>query len=160
FQMHKLSLRARVLTGVAAAISAMALGVVAAQPAAATTGNPVGFGFVAPQVAGFPTGAVFLAGGGAYNPSTGFVHAGGRFNCTASVNQGPLAGCQEHQGVRWDTDHLLSSTPFKCTANDTLKTATTGDDTVVVQADFYRAGDGNHESFSAQMIVSEHDLAP
>ena len=71
--MHKLSLRARVLTGVAAAISAMALGVVAAQPAAATTGIPVGFGFVAPQVAGFPTGAVFLAGGGAYDPSTGFV---------------------------------------------------------------------------------------
>ena len=31
---------------------------------------------------------------------------------------------------------------------------------MVLQADFYRAGDGNDESFTAQMIVSEQDLAP
>jgi hypothetical protein len=30
----------------------------------------------------------------------------------------------------------------------------------VLQADFYRAGDGNDESFTAQMIVSETDIAP
>jgi len=29
----------------------------------------------------------------------------------------------------------------------------------VLQADFYRAGDGIDESFTAQMIVSETDLA-
>ena len=29
----------------------------------------------------------------------------------------------------------------------------------MLQADFYRAGDANDESFSAQMIVSEHDIA-
>jgi hypothetical protein len=40
-----------------------------------------------------------------------------------------------------------------------LKSATTGPDTVVLQADFYRAGDGNDESFRAQMIVSAHDIA-
>ncbi len=27
-------------------------------------------------------------------------------------------------------------------------------------ADFYRAGDGNDESFTAQMIVSADDIAP
>jgi hypothetical protein len=30
----------------------------------------------------------------------------------------------------------------------------------VLQADFYRAGDGNDESFTAQMIVSAGDIAP
>jgi hypothetical protein len=41
-----------------------------------------------------------------------------------------------------------------------LKTAKTSDTTVVLQADFYRAGDGNEESFTAQMIVSATDIAP
>ena len=35
-----------------------------------------------------------------------------------------------------------------------------GDKTVVLQADFYRAGDGNDESFTGQMIVSATDIAP
>jgi hypothetical protein len=30
----------------------------------------------------------------------------------------------------------------------------------VLQADFYRAGDGIEESFTAQMIVSATDIAP
>ena len=29
----------------------------------------------------------------------------------------------------------------------------------MIQADFYRAGDANDESFSAQMIVSSRDIA-
>jgi hypothetical protein len=64
--------------------------------------------------------------------------------------------------VRWDTAAVLPSTTFKCTgaAGETLKTAHTGDKTVVLSADFYRQGDGNDESFTAQMIVSETDLAP
>jgi hypothetical protein len=33
-------------------------------------------------------------------------------------------------------------------------------DTVVLLAEFYRAGDGIDESFRAQMIVSSTDLAP
>jgi hypothetical protein len=50
---------------------------------------------------------------------------------------------------------------FKCTGSvgEAAKPATTGTDTVVVQADFYRAGDANDESFTAQMIVSTQDIA-
>jgi hypothetical protein len=50
---------------------------------------------------------------------------------------------------------------FKCTGalGEALKPAATDQDTVVLQADFYRAGDANDESFSAQMIVSTRDIA-
>jgi hypothetical protein len=73
----------------------------------------------------------------------------------------PLNGCLAGQGVRWDTEGLLASTGFKCTgaADEAKKTATTGDGTVVLQSDFYRAGDGIDESFRAQMIVSQNDIA-
>jgi hypothetical protein len=75
------------------------------------------------------------------------------------VSHAPL---RAGQGVRWDTAGLLASTTFKCTgaAAEPLKTATTDQDTVVLLADFYRAGDGNDESFTAQMIVSAGDIAP
>src|SRR5882762_5161118 len=63
--------------------------------------------------------------------------------------------CLKDEGVRWDTAALLDSTSFKCTAAATLEPATTNDHTVVLQADFYRAGDGNEESFTAMMIVSD-----
>jgi len=66
------------------------------------------------------------------------------------------------QGVRWDTAALLRSTAFKCTGSalEALKSASTSADTVVLHADFYRAGDGNDESFTANMIVSANDIAP
>jgi hypothetical protein len=138
--------------------------VVALAPAGSVAkGNTnTGFGFNAAEISGFPTGAVRLTGGGAFNLATGFVHSAGGFRCTADVGQGPLTGCLAGEGVRWDTAGLLASTSFKCTgaATEPLKTAATGDDTVVLLSDFYRAGDGNDESFTAQMIVSEHDLAP
>jgi hypothetical protein len=126
-----------------------------------------GFGFNG-TASGFPTGAVFLTGGGAYDPATAsnvvpidttFAHSGGGFRCTADVAQGPLSGCAAGEGVRWDTAQLLASTGFRCTATDALRPAATGDKTVVLLADFYRAGDGIDESFTAQMIVSENDLA-
>ena len=41
-----------------------------------------------------------------------------------------------------------------------MKTAVTGSGRAVLLADFYRAGDGIDESFTAQMIVSDTDLAP
>ena len=41
-----------------------------------------------------------------------------------------------------------------------VKTANTGDKTVVLLSDFYRQGDGNIESFTAKMIVSDSDLDP
>jgi hypothetical protein len=124
-------------------------------------GPMVGFGFAAPDISGFPTGSVALTGGGAFNAAAGSVHAGGGFSCTHDVEQLFLAGCLQGQGVRWDSDQLLPTTSFKCTgaAGEALKPATTGTDTVILQADFYRAGDANDESCSAQMIVSTRDIA-
>jgi len=132
-----------------------------------SAGSKHGFGFNG-AASGFPTGAVFLTGGGSYDPSTAsnaipsetFVHSGGGFRCTADVGQGPLKGCTAGEGVRWDTAQLLASTTFKCTGSDAAKPAATSDHAVVLLADFYRAGDGIDESFTAQMIVSETDIAP
>jgi hypothetical protein len=130
----------------------------------------VGFGFNG-TVSGFPTGEVFLTGGGAYNRTANFVDAAGGFKCLQDVLQGPLSTginpddsgpCRAGEGVRWDTAALLPSTTFKCTgaASEALKTAVTSDKTVVLQADFYRASNGNDESFTAKMIVSDGDIAP
>jgi len=132
---------------------------------AAIAQNPGGnnaFGFNASDISGFPTGAAQLTGGGAYNLATLFVHSAGGFRCTADINQGPLSGCQAGQGVRWDTVALRASTTFKCTgaAGETAKVANTSANTVVLVADFYRASDGIDESFTAQMIVSNQDIAP
>jgi hypothetical protein len=116
------------------------------------------FGFNSPNIAGFPTGAVELSGGGAYDLADNFVHSGGGFRCTATVGQGPLSGCLTGEGVRWDTRNVLPSTNFKCTAAEPAQTATTSDNTAVLLADFYRQGDGNDESFTALMIVSANSL--
>jgi hypothetical protein len=135
-----------------------------AQPATAS------FGFNG-TVSGFPTGAVAITGGGAYDLSTSFVNSAGGFRCLEDVLQGPLSTsnnptdpgpCLAGQGVRWDTAGLLTSTRFKCTGSvlEAAKTATTSSTTVVLLADFYRAGDGIDESFTAQMIVSQTDIAP
>jgi hypothetical protein len=127
----------------------------------------VGFGFNG-TVSGFPTGVVFLSGGGAFDRTSHDVHAGGGFSCLESVQQGPLSTsinpddpgpCLTDQGVRWDAAQLLDSTTFKCTGAAVPEPATTSDHEVVLQADFYRAGDGNEESFTAMMIVSDHDIS-
>ena len=129
----------------------------------------VGFGFNG-TVSGFPTGKVFLTGGGAYDRTANVVHSGGGFRCLEDVLQGPLntsinpddpGPCRAGEGVRWDTAALLPSTTFKCTGagTETLKTAVTSDKTVVLQADFYRASNGNEESFTAKIIVSDGDIA-
>ena len=133
-----------------------------------SAGGRAGFGFHG-TASGFPTGIVRLTGGGSFDPATASnvvptetsVHAGGGFDCTgATIAQGPLTGCADGEGVRWDTAQLLQSTMFKCTGADALKPAVTDDHTAVLRADFYRAGDGNDESFTAQMIVADRDLAP
>jgi hypothetical protein len=159
-----------------ACASALACGDASAPPAAAPTSRlavvqsgRVGFGFNG-TVSGFPTGAVRLTGGGSYAPATATnapdaettVSSAGGFDCIAGIAQGPLAGCAAGEGVRWDTVQLLASTTFKCTgaAGEAPKTAVTDANTVVLLADFYRAGDGIDESFTAQMIVSEDDIAP
>jgi hypothetical protein len=156
---HRITSSVRVVAGAfAIAMLVVALGA----SAASATPSKSGFGFNARGISGAPTGAVTLTGGGAYDPSTGFVRSAGGFRCTTTVGQGPLAGCQAGQGVRWDTDGLLPSTAFKCTgaAGEALKVATTDAETAVLHADFYRAGDGVDESFTANMIVASHDLAP
>jgi hypothetical protein len=122
------------------------------------------FGFNAPDVSGFSGGRkVELTGGGVYSLPA-FVHSGGGFRCLSDITTGPFNGCLTGQGVRWDTAMLLTAPPngFKCTgaATEILKTVQTGDKTVVLLADFYRQGDGDDESFTAQMIVSETDLDP
>ena len=152
----------------------LAVFVVAAPGVALAARHIFSLGFGSSIVSGFPTGRVFLSGGGSYDPSTAsndlentdtFIQAAGGFRCLEDVNQGPLSlngGCRAGQGVRWDTDHLLESTTFKCTgaATEPLKTATTSNTTAVMVSDFYRAGDGNIESFTAQVILSTEDLDP
>jgi hypothetical protein len=127
-----------------------------------------GFGFNG-TVSGFLTGKVFVSGGGTFDLASGFVRASGGFSCLLDVLQGPFnmpkngnGPCLMGQGVRWDTAQLLPNAPngFKCTGADAAKPAVTGDKLVVLLADFYRAGDANDESFTAQMIVSENDIAP
>ena len=143
-------------------LAVVALGLMVVVPTAAQAAGNTGFGFNARDIRGFPNGVASLTGGGAFDASTGFVHSAGGFSCLEDVLQGPLNGCLAGEGVRWDTVEVLPSTTFKCTgaAGEMLKTATTNDTTVVLQADFYRAGDGIDESFTAQMIVSSGDIAP
>src|SRR5262245_7405524 len=140
-----------------------------ATPLVARAQGHIGFGFNG-TVSGFPTGKVFLSGGGSYEPDSDshFVHAGGGFTCINAVRQGPLsmsinrnvpAPVLNNEGMRWDTAELLDSTPFKCTGSATPEPAVTSDTTVVLRADFYRAGNGNDESFTGKMIVSDHDIS-
>jgi hypothetical protein len=117
------------------------------------------FAFSARDIRGGPAGAVSLVGGGAFDSAGTFAHGGGGFRCTETVGQGPLAGCQAGDGVRWHTDTALVSTPFRC-ASDALKTGTAGADTAVFRGTFFRAGDGNTPSFTANVIVAGHDIAP
>jgi hypothetical protein len=153
---HTSGKRRWALLGLAAAALALAASALAASEGKA------GFGFNATGIGGFPTGSASLTGGGSYNPTTGFAKSGGGFRCTGDVRQGPLAGCLAGEGVRWDTVELRASTTFKCTgsAAELLKSAASDENTVVLLADFYRAGDGIDESFTAQMIVSADDIAP
>jgi hypothetical protein len=105
-------------------------------------------------------GKASLSGGGSFNLDRGSINGGGGFSCTEAITAGPLAGCEAGQGVRWHAEQLLASSGFKCIGSESLKTAFTGDGVVVIKANFYRAGDGNTESFSANMFVSDHDLNP
>jgi hypothetical protein len=138
------------------------------QPASlASRSSNQGFGFNG-VASGFPTGVVRLTGGGSFDvtsasntvPAETRVNSGGGFRCIDGVAQGPLNGCGDGEGVRWDTVQLLASTNFRCSPADAVKPAVSGNGRVVLLADFYRAGDGADESFTAQMIVSETDLAP
>jgi hypothetical protein len=114
------------------------------------------FGFNAQRISGFPSGAAFLTGGGAYNLERAFLKTGGGFRCLEDINQGPLNGCRAGEGIRWDAKdgriQLLESFTFKCTGavSEARKTVETDDNTVVMFA----------ESFTAHMFVSAVDEAP
>jgi hypothetical protein len=149
-----ISLRTRVLVGATAALAATALILVIGASAAIAAGPNTSFAFNARGVGG----AVALTGGGTFGSSTHPAHSGGGFSCTSPVSSGPLAGCQTGEGVRWDSETLLTGTNFKCVANEALKPVSTSADTVVLHADFYRAGDGIDESFNANMFVSTRDI--
>jgi hypothetical protein len=143
----------------AAAVPIVVLGA----SAAGAAGPNTSFAFNARDISGLtPTsGAVTLTGGGAFNfSSTHPAHSGGSFSCTSTVGgSGLLAGCQTGEGVRWDSDTLLPNQTFKCLATEPIaNNVSTSDDTVVLHADFYRAGDGTDESFQANMIVSARDI--
>ena len=146
------------LTVFAAAVPIVVLGA----SAAGAAGPNTSFGFNARDITGLnaTSGAVTLTGGGAFSSSTHPAHSGGTFSCTSPVSgSGFLAGCLTGQGVRWDSDTLVPNQTFKCVATEPVaNTVSTSDDTVVLHADFYRAGDGTHESFQANMIVSAHDI--
>jgi hypothetical protein len=145
---------------VATLVLVLAASAASASPLASTsTSSRGGFAFTARDVRGAPAGAVSFAGGGAFDGAGTFAHGGGAFTCTESVGQGPLVGCLAGQGVRWHTDTALPSSAFRC-AGDALKTATAADDTAVFRATFFRAGDGNAPSFTANVIVAGHDIAP
>lgn len=119
------------------------------------------FGFNASLVSGFPGGrAAEMTGGGVFNLATNFSNSAGSFRCLADITAGPFSGCLAGQGTHWDDVALLASTTFQCTGSDAVKTALTGDNTVVLLSDFFRQGDGKIASFTAKMIVSDSDLAP
>ena len=107
-------------------------------------------------------GAALLAGGGTYDLQFHVVRGAGEFRCTSDITQGPLAGCRAGEGLHWKVSELLVSSGFKCSgsAAEPLKTAVTDGQTIVMQAEFFRFGDGDKPSFTAKVFVSAIDLDP
>ena len=153
---HAQNLIAR--TALAIVFAAGVLMVTLGSSAAFAASPNTGFGFNARAIAGGGTGAVDLTGGGAFNATTGFVHSGGGFSCTTTVSQGPLAGCLTGQGVRWDTASSPSRHHVQVHGERSAPARDHSNRHRRARADFYRAGDGNDESFNANMIVTTHDL--
>jgi hypothetical protein len=145
------------------AIGLLAL-VLGAASASASTGSSApasrtSFAFVSPHIAGAPTGSVAMTGFGSYDTAAGTLRANGLFRCTDTVAQGPLSGCMQGQGIRWSSTVLNGTQRFVC-GMDAPKMVITDGRTVAFKADFFRAGDGATPSFSANVIVSAHDIAP
>lgn len=115
------------------------------------------FNFNAPSVSGIGGGEVFITGGGTFDPVAGVVKAGGAFHVTRDITAGPLAGVKAGETVRWDTEELLRSFDIRCNGAEALRTVSTGANTVVMNADFYRKGDGDNASLHAVMFVSADD---
>jgi hypothetical protein len=98
---------------------------------------------------------IALDGGGRY-ATTGFLQGGGGFRVTSDINGGPLAGLRAGDAGHWEAAELLPSSGFKCGfPGEAGKTATTDDDTVVFQAQFFRNGDPT--PLTAKVLVSAQD---
>ena len=115
------------------------------------------FNFNAPSVSGFANAEVFITRGGTFDPVAGEVKAGGAFHVTSDITTGPLAGVKAGETVRWDAEELVRSFAIRCNGAETPRTVFTDENTVVMNADFYRAGDGNQASLHAVMFVSAED---
>ena len=119
------------------------------------------FSVDAPSIGSAGGGEASLSGGGTYDPASGFQQGGGGFHVTRDIDQGPLAGLKAGEGVRWASVQILPSTAFKCgSADEPPKTVVTDGDTVVLQAIFFREGDGTSPSFTAKIFVSAVDEDP
>jgi hypothetical protein len=152
---------AALLVGCAAFFGIERIGTAVAQSSSAAYYRGM-FHVNARDVSGLPTGVVRIGGGGSYDWDTGFIRGSGPFACVASVEQGPLRGCLEGQGIRWEATDLLYSAVYSCTdiLGDPSRVAATGPESLVLLASFYRKGDGRVESFRAKMIMSTEDLDP
>lgn len=115
------------------------------------------FNFNARSVSGFADAEVFITGGGTFDPVAGVVKAGGAFHVTRDITVGPLAGVRAGETVRWDSDELLRSFSIRCNGAEAPRTVSTDDNTVIMNADVYRAGDGNQASLHVVMFVSAED---
>jgi hypothetical protein len=115
------------------------------------------FGFNSASVSGIGGGQVFITGGGTFDPVSGTVKAGGAFHVLSDITAGPLAGVKAGETVRWDTEELVRSFDIRCNGSEALRTVSTDGNTVVMNADFYRKGDGDNASLHAVMFVSADD---
>ena len=115
------------------------------------------FNFNAPSVSGIGTGEVRISGGGQYDPVSGVVKATGSFRVLQDISAGPLAGVKAGEGVRWDAEETVRSFDIRCTGAEALRTVSSNATTVIMNAEFYRAGDGNNASLHAVMFVSTDD---
>ena len=104
--------------------------------------------FNATDTSGFPTGAGSLTGGGSYNSETG---SPSRLAASAAHRRrpGPTGRSPHGEGVRRDTVAERAQLQVHRATAERLKTAITDENAIVFPADFYRAGDGNDESFIA-----------
>ena len=118
-----------------------------------------GFSVHAPSISGAPTGQVFFTGDVQFDPGAGSIRGGGAFHVQSDITQGPLAGFTAGSGMLWEAQELLASNGFKCSgsADEPLKTAVTGDDTVVFVARFIRH-DG--APLTARVFISTRDQDP
>lgn len=115
------------------------------------------FNFNAPSVTGFGNAEVFITGGGTFDPVAGVVKAGGAFHVLRDITAGPLAGVRAGETVRWDSDVIVPSFAIRCNGAEAARTVTTDERTIIMNADVYRAGDGNQASLHVIMFVSADD---